>query len=58
MEGLTVEAPKSARCLAFDCVECAVVSSNTYFSCAVECGADMESPSTECIDCSYTFQDS
>ena len=58
LNGWTREAPKNAICLAFPCATCAVDSYVKYFKCGLLCGQDRDNPHPECIDCSYSFQDS
>lgn len=54
----TRESPKHAICLAFECVTCAVAISVAYVECAQRCSVNLEEPSPECADCSYSFEDS
>ena len=43
-------------CLAFDCLHCAVALSYQHFRCAVTCTTD--GFLSDCIDCSYTYDNS
>lgn len=52
------ETPKNAICLDFGCLSCAIKTFETYTDCAIGCSANLENPDPQCIDCSYSFQDS
>ena len=52
------EQPKHSICLDFSCLSCAIEAYQSYADCATECGGNFDNPSPECIDCSYSFQDS
>jgi hypothetical protein len=52
------DTPKNAICLDFGCLSCAITSFKTYTDCAIGCSANLENPDPQCIDCSYSFQDS
>ena len=56
-EGGEILTPKRATCLRFECAECAPTTYATYFGCAKDCSNDLEDPSSDCIDCSYSFDD-
>lgn len=43
-------------CLNYDCLACVVELFELYFTCAVRCQVD--SSNSECIDCSYTYDNS
>ena len=48
--------PKSAGCLQLPCASCAVTTYSIFFRCATECSENMEDPTADCIDCSYSFE--
>ena len=50
--------PKRSGCLHLGCFLCAAVLFKQVFDCAVACGRDMDDPSVDCMDCSFTFEDS
>ena len=54
----SVEEPKNSICLDYKCMSCAVNIFETYVACADLCGQDLENPDPECIDCSFSFEDS
>jgi hypothetical protein len=57
-QGKSPERPKRSGCLDLDCYFCAPRLFRKQFDCAFECGQNMADPSIDCMDCSFTYEDS